>query len=91
MGLPGHQLDLPAARKNAGRIDDAMQELRRLVAEPAAYVSESNFFERAWQQAFWGPNDPRLRAVKAKYDPAGLFFIPHGVGSEDWSADGSAR
>jgi hypothetical protein len=26
--------------------------------------------------------------VKTKYDPQGLFFVHHGVGSEDWSADG---
>ena len=31
---------------------------------------------------------PRLRAIKDKYDSAGLFFLHHGVGSEDWSADG---
>jgi len=29
-----------------------------------------------------------LQAVKAKYDPDGLFFVHHGVGSEDWSEDG---
>ena len=34
---------------------------------------------------------PRLRAIKDKYDPAGLFFLHHGVGSEDWSADGFMR
>jgi hypothetical protein len=32
-----------------------------------------------------------LLAVKAKYDPTGLFFVHHGVGSEDWSADGFVR
>src|ERR1700730_7737189 len=31
---------------------------------------------------------PRLAEVKKKYDPAGLFFVHHGVGSEEWSADG---
>ena len=30
-------------------------------------------------------------AVKAKYDPEGLFFVHHGVGSEAWSADGFTR
>jgi hypothetical protein len=29
--------------------------------------------------------------VKARYDPHGLFFVHHGVGSEDWSADGFMR
>ena len=36
-------------------------------------------------------SDPRLAEVKRKYDPTGLFFVHHGVGSEDWSADGFAR
>jgi hypothetical protein len=29
--------------------------------------------------------------VKKHYDPSGLFFVHHGVGSEDWSADGFTR
>ena len=56
-----------------------------------SYVSESDFFEKDWQQAFWGSNHARLRAVKEAYDPDGLFFVHHGVGSEDWSADGFTR
>jgi Berberine and berberine like len=32
-----------------------------------------------------------LQAVKAKYDPDGLFSAHHGVGSEDWSDDGFTR
>jgi len=32
-----------------------------------------------------------LQTVKAKYDPEGLFFVHHGVGSEDWSDDGFTR
>ena len=47
-----------------------------------SYVAESNFFEPAWRESFWGANYPRLLAVKEKYDPDGLFFVHHGVGSE---------
>jgi hypothetical protein len=54
-------------------------------------VFESDFFEHSWQQGFWGTNYARLAAVKKKYDPAGLFFVHHGVGSEEWSADGFTR
>lgn len=32
-----------------------------------------------------------LRKVKSRYDPDGLFFVHHGVGSEAWSADGFTR
>ena len=58
---------------------------------PGSYVSESNYFNESWQQAFWGNNYQRLLAVKAKYDPDGLFFVHHGVGSEAWSPDGFTR
>ena len=38
-----------------------------------------------------GENYPRLFAIKYKYKPDGPFFLHHGVGSEDWSADGFTR
>jgi len=79
------------ARKQARAVDDATAELRKIVADPGSYVSESNYFNPSWQTAFWGENHPRLRAVKQKYDPDGLFFVHHGVGSEEWSADGFTR
>ena len=78
----------PPARQAIAR---AMEEIRKLVPRPAAYVSESNYFEPHWQEAFWGANYPRLRAVKERYDPEGLFFMHHGPGSERWSADGFTR
>ena len=62
-----------------------------MLPNPGSYVSESDFFEKDWQHAFWGENYPRLRAVKAKYDPDGLFFVHHGVGTEEWSDDGFER
>ena len=77
-----------AARRDARAIGAAIAELRKLVPDAGAYVSESSFFQADWQRAYWGENYPRLRAVKARYDPDGLFFVHHGVGSEDWSADG---
>jgi FAD/FMN-containing dehydrogenase len=90
-GIAGHEPDLPLARRNARDVAAAMGELRKLVPNPGSYVSESNYFEADWQGAFWGTNYPRLRQVKDKVDPEGLFFVHHGVGSEDWSADGFTR
>jgi FAD/FMN-containing dehydrogenase len=90
-GLLQPALDVTAARKDARTIDLAADELRRVAPDAGSYVSESNYFNSSWQDAYWGPNYPRLRAIKAKYDPEGLFFVHHGVGSEEWSADGFSR
>lgn len=90
-GLARAAMDLAAARKNAHDIDLAAAELRKIVPNAGSYVSESNFFNRDWQQAYWGKNYSRLRAIKTKCDPDGLFVVHHGVGSEDWSADGFTR
>jgi FAD/FMN-containing dehydrogenase len=89
--IPGHEPDLATARHNAHRIGKAMDELLKVVPDPGSYVSESDFFDRTWQRSFWGPNYPKLAAVKKKYDPEGLFFVHHGVGSEEWSPDGFTR
>jgi FAD/FMN-containing dehydrogenase len=90
-GVAGHEPDVPAARRHAAAIDRAMKELRALVPDVGSYVSESNFFEADWARAYWGPNYPRLLAVKDTSDPEGLFVVHHGVGSERWSADGFSR
>ncbi|GGA51783.1 FAD-binding oxidoreductase [Dyella nitratireducens] len=90
-GMPGADPDLPKARDEAAAVGRAMDALLKVAPNAGAYLSESDYFQRDWQQAFWGTNYPRLAAVKRKYDPEGLFFVHHGVGSERWSADGFTR
>ena len=90
-GVRGHEPNLPKARRDAAAINRSMDELLKVVPAAGSYVSESDYFERSWQQSFWGTNYPRLAAIKKQYDPTGLFFVHHGVGSEAWSADGFRR
>ncbi|MDQ2972089.1 MAG: FAD-binding oxidoreductase [Pseudomonadota bacterium] len=90
-GIPGHEPDLDAARRASAAIGKTMATLRKLVPDAGSYVSESDYFQKDWQRAFWGTNYPRLAAIKKRYDPDGLFFVHHGVGSEEWSADGFTR
>ncbi len=87
-GMPGSELDSSAARTEAARIEQAMDELQRIAPAAGSYVAESDFFEGNWRSAYWGANYAQLARIKHKYDPEGLFFVHHGVGSEAWSADG---
>jgi FAD/FMN-containing dehydrogenase len=87
-GQPGAGVNREAARKDARAIARATAELRRIAPGAGSYVSESNYFNVDWRRAYWGEHYARLRTIKDRYDPGGLFFVHHGVGSEDWSPDG---
>ncbi|ALK98681.1 FAD-linked oxidase [Massilia sp. WF1] len=90
-GMPGAKVDDKEAQRRAAKIRRAMDLLRKAAPDAGAYVSESDFFQQRWQDAYWGPNYPKLLKIKQRYDPDGLFTVRHGVGSEDWSVDGFAR
>lgn len=90
-GIPGHEPSVDTGRQAARRIERCMQELRAVAGQTGSYVSESNYFEPRWQQAYWGSSYAHLADIKRKYDPDGLFVVHNGVGSEQWSLDGFTR
>ena len=90
-GIPGHEPSVEEGRKAAQRIEKSMEQLRAVSPDGGAYLSESNYFEKDWQCAYWGSNYPRLAEIKKKYDPDGLFVVHNGVGSDRWSADGFTK
>jgi len=81
-GVAGHEPDVALGRLHAKQVAAAMAPLKGLDAQPASYVSETDYFESDWQTAFWGGNYARLLRVKRRYDPDGLFFVHHSVGTE---------
>ncbi len=90
-GLPGSKPDLAEAQRNALNVTRAASELKQIASSAGSYISETDFFRSDWRAAFWGPNYRRLKAIKDRYDPEGLFVVHHGVGSEEWSVDGFER
>jgi FAD/FMN-containing dehydrogenase len=90
-GMPGTPRDPTEGREDAREVGLAMEALLKAAPGAGAYVSESDYFQADWENAFWGGNAARLAAVKKDYDPDGLFFVRHGVGSGDWSEDGFTR
>jgi FAD/FMN-containing dehydrogenase len=88
-GMPAP--DVAAASTRRDRVNAAMTAMRTAAPDTGAYVNECDYFQPGWQTAFWGPHYPRLLEIKRRYDPNGLFYVHHGVGSEDWTDDGFAR
>jgi Berberine and berberine like len=91
MGVPGHEPNLKEAKEAAASMRTAMEKLKKIVPVKGSYVNETDYFEENWQESFWGSNYEKLLQIKNTYDPNGLFFVHHGVGSETWSADGFTK
>ncbi len=90
-GMAGHEPDAAKAERDAAAVNASVAELVKLAPRGGSYLTETSYFQKDWQDSHWGSNYARLREVKKKYDPDGLFFVHHGVGSEEWSADGFTR
>jgi hypothetical protein len=72
-------------------VDAAAKIIRAATPGTGTYLNETDYFEPDWQRELWGDNYEKLLAIKRKYDPEGLFYCHHCVGSEAWSSDGMCR
>ncbi|KAI1480259.1 FAD-binding domain-containing protein [Daldinia eschscholtzii] len=61
-----------------------MQRWRDVSPGAGAYMSEADYIEPDFTQAFFGSKYPRLYQIKQRYDPFGVFYAHTAVGSEDW-------
>ncbi len=81
-GIRDREPDRAEGEHNRAQVTAAMKIIRDATPGAGSYANEADFFEANWQQEFWGKNYPRLLAIKRKYDPVGLFYCHHCVGSE---------
>jgi len=90
-GIPGHEPKTAEGEAARAKVSAAMKVIEDATPGAGSYVNETDYFEENWQREFWGENYGQLLAIKQKYDPAGLFFCHHCVGSEGWTANGTCR
>ncbi|KAI5918550.1 FAD binding domain-containing protein [Camillea tinctor] len=63
---------------------DWMQRWRDVSPGAGSYLSEADYIEPNFTQAFFGSNYQKLYHLKQRFDPLGVFYAHTGVGSEDW-------
>lgn len=56
-----------------------------------SYLNEAAVMEPGWQESFYGLEYERMREVKRKWDPKGLFYATTAVGSEEWEVRDGGR
>lgn len=75
-------------------IDAAIIETSAAIARGLNALSDSSYLNEwsstrganvmiDWQKRFWGENYARLLDVKHAVDPCNMFWVPHGVGSDE--------
>ncbi len=90
-GTAAEELSLLKVKKDIDNINQAMKFIKAITPNAGTYANESDYFQKNWQQDFWGGNYQKLLTIKKKYDPNGLFYCHHCVGSEYWDDAGMCR
>ncbi|CAG8984001.1 hypothetical protein HYALB_00009010 [Hymenoscyphus albidus] len=68
-----------------------MPQIEHATPSSGVYLNEANFEQPNWQTVFYGANYPRLKDIKNKWDPLGVFYAQTAVGSEVWAEDRNGR
>lgn len=68
--------------------DIRVPALKAIAPTTGAYVNEIDPTEPEWKETMYGAHYTRLLDVKLKYDPSGVFWCRHCVGSDLWRAIG---
>ncbi|KAL8695331.1 MAG: hypothetical protein Q9224_003420 [Gallowayella concinna] len=56
--------------------DKYIPQLKALAPDSGAYMNEGDWHDPYWKEAFYGANYPKLKSIKAKYDPHDIFYAP---------------
>jgi FAD/FMN-containing dehydrogenase len=78
---PDHELN----KKRLSQIEQinaAAKVITEATPNSGSYSNESDYFQKNWQQDFWGEHYGKLLQIKKKYDPDNFFNCHHSVGSE---------
>ncbi|KAK0634305.1 hypothetical protein B0T17DRAFT_611344 [Bombardia bombarda] len=62
------------------------EALRQASGSGCTYVNEADPYQANWGDRFWGSAAyARLKTIRSKYDPLGIFYAIATPGTEDWT------
>jgi len=88
---------VPGLQKQLGEVRSSLQQAFPAVGTDGnpfsgSYFNEADYLEPQWQLSNWGEETySKLRGLKDRFDPKGLFWCYHCVGSEDWTHTGNCK
>lgn len=80
-GVKGHEPDIKKAQQDMRKINKAMQLFVSATPGAGTYANEADYFQKDWEQDFYGSYYAKLLLIKHKYDPSNIFRCHHCVGS----------
>lgn len=83
--VPATGASIETQKASYKRFREYFQGIVDVSPDAGSYMNEADVGEPGFQGAFWGENYARLKAIKERYDPWGVFWVVSGVGSEGWS------
>jgi hypothetical protein len=86
-GVQGHDPDLDAARRNGVRVRKCMDEILKALHAPDPTFRKA-ISSKEMAAVLLGIELFEVSVSEKEVRSGGLFFVHHGVGSEEWSADG---
>ena len=87
--IPDYAAQVAAIRK---QLWDTFPNTKNGRPYSGSYWNEADFEDPHFQESHWGKEVyAKLLRLKKQFDPHGLFYGHHAVGSELWSADGNCR
>ncbi len=64
--------------------NNKVQAMKNLAPDTGCYMNEADRFDPNHMANFYGEHAQRLKRIKRKRDPEGVFYCPTCIGSQEW-------
>lgn len=70
------------------QVNSYEDRMKAITPGGGSYLNEGNIFDPQWAKEMYGANWERLRDIKERVDPLGVFYAEAAVGAQNWRKSG---